>query len=106
MVLQRFDVAEDVVPAAAVHRYDMITHGIQNLFHLEYSRKRFNQNGRTNSAFWYVEIVFGEAKCRPTTVLLPCFQVLECSNKPLNLVVRVIDSYGKSTKRSPSGNHR
>ncbi|MOA31068.1 hypothetical protein D3C78_1522050 [compost metagenome] len=44
MVLQRFDIAEDVVPTATVQPDDMIAQVIQDLVHLEYRRQGFNQH--------------------------------------------------------------
>lgn len=50
MVLQGLDVAEDVVPAAAVQRHDVILHLIEQLIHLEYGRQGFNQHGGLDGA--------------------------------------------------------
>ena len=58
MVFQRFDVAEDVIPAAAVQAHNMVTQRMEDLMHLEYGRQGFNQQRGFNGAARQAEAVF------------------------------------------------
>ena len=59
MVLQGFDIAEDVVPAAAVQRHYVILHLIEQLIHLEYGWQGFNQHGGLDGATGQTKLVLG-----------------------------------------------
>ena len=58
MVLQRFDIAENVVPATAVQTDNMVTQGVQNFVHLEDGRQRFNQQSRFDGAARQIKAIF------------------------------------------------
>ena len=45
VIFQGLDIAEDVVPAAAVEGDDVILHLIEQLVHLEYRRQGFDEHG-------------------------------------------------------------
>ena len=59
MVLQGLDVAEDVVPAAAVQRHYVILHLIEQFVHFEHRRQGFDQHGGLDGAAGQAELVFG-----------------------------------------------
>ncbi|MNV66478.1 hypothetical protein D3C71_1592340 [compost metagenome] len=59
MVLQGLDVAEDVVPAAAVQRHYVILHLIEQLVHFEHRRQGFDQHGGLDGAAGQAEPVLG-----------------------------------------------
>ncbi len=50
VVLQGFDITENVVPATAVQAHNVVTQRVQNFVHLENGWQRFNQQGRFNCA--------------------------------------------------------
>ena len=58
MVFQGFDVAEDVIPAAAVQAHNMVTQRMEDLMHLEYGWQGFNQQRGLNGAARQAEAVF------------------------------------------------
>lgn len=62
VVFQRFDIAEDVVPASAVQTHNVIAQSVQDFMHLEYGRQRFNQQGGFNGATRQVEAIFRVAE--------------------------------------------
>jgi hypothetical protein len=47
---ERLDVAEDVVPAAAVEPHRVVAQLVQDLVHLERRRQRLDQHGRPDAA--------------------------------------------------------
>ena len=57
VVLQRFDIAKNVVPTTAVQTHNVVTQGVQNFVHLEDGRQRFNQQGRFNGTARQVKAV-------------------------------------------------
>ena len=62
VILQGFDIAEDVIPAAAVQANNVVTQRVQNLVHLENRRQRFNQQRGFDGAARQVEAVFRKAE--------------------------------------------
>ncbi|MNT46287.1 hypothetical protein D3C72_1829190 [compost metagenome] len=59
MVLQGLDVAEDVVPAAAVEGDYVILHLIEQLVHLEHRRQGLDEDRGLDGAAGQAELVFG-----------------------------------------------
>ena len=62
MILQRFDIAEDVVPAPAVQTHNMVAQSVQNFVHLEYGGQRFDQQRGFDGAARQLKTVFRKAK--------------------------------------------
>ncbi|MNT46290.1 hypothetical protein D3C72_1829220 [compost metagenome] len=59
MVLQGLDVAEDVVPAAAVQRHYVILHLIEQLVHLEHRWQSLDEDCGLDGAAGQTELVLG-----------------------------------------------
>src|SRR5215470_20016055 len=62
MILEFFDEAKNVVPAAAVQTGGMLPQFIENFIHLECGENRLDQNGRTDCAAWNSEPILREVE--------------------------------------------
>ena len=58
MVFQRLDIAEDVIPAAAVQANNMVAQRMQDLIHLEHRWQRLNQQRGLDGAARQVKAIF------------------------------------------------
>ena len=57
VILQRFDIAKNVIPTAAVEANNMVAQGMENFVHLEHGRQRFNQQSRFDGAARQIKAV-------------------------------------------------
>jgi hypothetical protein len=62
MIFQRFDIAENVIPASAVQADNMVAQRMQDFIHLEHRWQRFNQQRGLDGAARQVKAVFGIAE--------------------------------------------
>src|SRR5471032_343267 len=62
MILQRFDIAENVVPTTTIQPHDVVTQVVENFIHLKNGRECFNKNRRLDGSAWQIYVVLSKTK--------------------------------------------